>query len=47
MKVNKKSIKDKQSFRLQGKKRGTEYKITGPGRTSAFEIIKKLAKGEA
>lgn len=38
--------KDKQSFRLQGDKKGTEYKITEDGKNSAFEIIKKLAKGE-
>lgn len=38
--------KDKQSFRLQGKGSAAEYKITGPGRTSALEIIKKFAKGD-
>jgi len=38
--------KDIQSFRLQGKGKATEYKITGPGRTSTLEIIKKLAKNE-
>lgn len=38
--------KDKQSFRLQGKLRSAQYKITESGKTSAYEIIKKLAKGE-
>lgn len=33
-------------FRKSGTKRATEYKITGPGRTKAIEIIKKVAKGE-
>lgn len=30
----------------QGKGKSLEYKITGPGRISAYEDIKKLAKGE-
>lgn len=33
-------------FRKSGTKRATEYKITGPGRTKAIEIIKKVAKAE-
>ncbi len=38
--------KDKQSFRVQGIRRSTEYKITESGKNSAYEIIRKLAKGE-
>jgi len=30
----------------RGKGKSLEYKITGPGRISAFGDIKKLAKGE-
>ncbi len=38
--------KDKQSIRLQGSKKGAEYKITEYGKALTFDIIKKLAKGE-
>lgn len=39
--------KDKQSIRLQGSRKGVEYKITEYGKALTFDIIKKLAKGEA
>jgi hypothetical protein len=34
-------------IRTRGKKPNLEYKLFGPGRVSAFQIIKKLAKGES
>lgn len=33
-------------IRTKGKRPNLEYKLFGPGRISAFQIIKKLAKGE-
>ena len=37
--------RDKQSIRLQGNRKSTEYKITEYGKATSYEIIKKLAKG--
>ncbi|MDE1818703.1 MAG: hypothetical protein KGI19_08890 [Thaumarchaeota archaeon] len=33
-------------IRTRGKRPNLEYKLFGPGKVSAFQIIKKLAKGE-
>jgi len=33
-------------FRMRGKGSGAEYKLTTQGRTSAYQTIRKLAKGE-